>query len=348
MKYAVWFVRLIFAAWMIPAGLNHFISLYPQPMGHQPLSEEMIRALLDSHLFDLVKAVEFLAGLSVLTGWYMPLMLVVCMPVSFNVWYWDTPLQGWGSISAIYGWAVLLTNVFLCLAYSGSYRALFAPSVTPRWPARPQLVTVGRLVLGVWLAVNGLNHFTGALYPDPTGHTPLAMELMRGLSHSHLLDVAMAIQLATGALIVAGAFVPLALTVAIPVNVCAAYWAVILEHQPLGALLALAVVALNAVLMVAYLDAYRDMLRPRALAIGERAEEGRNFDTLFALPLGRISSAQFLQGLGPLVAAALFYYFLIYGRPMLFGLLVLTYSTLVLVARLAQGMNRRSAAPNPG
>ena len=33
MRYAVWFVRLLFAAWMIPAGLNHFVPLFPQPLG---------------------------------------------------------------------------------------------------------------------------------------------------------------------------------------------------------------------------------------------------------------------------------------------------------------------------
>ena len=343
MKYAVWFVRLIFAAWMIPAGLNHFIPLFPQPMGDQPLSEELIRALLDSHLFDMVKAVEFLAGVSVLTGWYMPLMLVVCMPVSFNVWYWDTPLQGWGSISAIYGWAVLLTNAFLCLAYVDSYRAMVRLNAAPRWPSRQQLVTAARLVFGVWMVVNGLNHFMGTLYSDPAGHTPLGAQLMAALADSRLFDVAMAIQLAAGALIVTGAFVPLALTVVIPVNVCAAYWAVILEHQPLGAVLALIAVALNAGLMLAYLDVYRPMLRPRALALGEDAGEGRNFDRLFALPVGRISPAQFLQGLAPLAAAALFYYLLIYGRPKLFGLLVMAYCALVLLARLVQGMGGKRA-----
>ena len=81
MKYAIWFVRLIFAAWMIPAGLNHFIPLFPQPMGNQPLSTELITALLDSHMFDMTKAVELLAGLAVLTGFYAPLMVIVCMPV---------------------------------------------------------------------------------------------------------------------------------------------------------------------------------------------------------------------------------------------------------------------------
>ncbi len=136
MKYAVWFVRLLFAAWMIPAGLNHFIPLFPQPLGNEPLSKELFIALFDSHLFDLVKAVELIAGISVLTGVYMPLGLVLCMPVSFCVWYWDTPLQGWGSRSSIYGWAVLLSNVFLCLAYLQSYRSMFALRALPRWPFR--------------------------------------------------------------------------------------------------------------------------------------------------------------------------------------------------------------------
>ncbi|MDT8397877.1 MAG: DoxX family membrane protein [Pseudomonadales bacterium] len=125
MKYAVWFVRLVFAAWMIPAGLNHFIPLFPQPMGTQPLSQELISALLDSHLFDLVKAVELVAGLGVLIGFYTPLMLLICLPVSFGVFYWDAPLEGWNSFAALYGYTTLLFNVLLCLAYSRSYRPMF-------------------------------------------------------------------------------------------------------------------------------------------------------------------------------------------------------------------------------
>src|ERR1700754_4901585 len=132
MKYAVWFARILFAAWMIPAGLNHFVRIFPQPMGSQPLSHELIVALLDSHLFDLVKAVELLAGLAVLTGFYLPLALIVCMPVSFCVFYWDTPLEGWGSRASIFGESVLLCNVLLCLAYHRSYRAMFALRAKPR------------------------------------------------------------------------------------------------------------------------------------------------------------------------------------------------------------------------
>ena len=132
MKYAVWFVRLTFAAWMIPAGLEHFIHIFPQPMGGTPISEEVIVALLGSHLFDIVKAVELIAGLCVLTGYYTPLALVVCMPVSFNVFYWDTPLMGWFSAASHFGEAVLFCNLFLCAAYFKSYRAMFTLWAKPR------------------------------------------------------------------------------------------------------------------------------------------------------------------------------------------------------------------------
>ena len=132
MKYAVWFVRLIFGAWMVPAGTEHFIHIFPQPMGGTPLSSEVINALLASHLFDIVKAVELIAGLCVLTGFFTPLALVVCMPVAFNVFYWDAPLMGWTSSASHFGEAVLLCNLLLCAAYWKSYRAMFTLWAKPR------------------------------------------------------------------------------------------------------------------------------------------------------------------------------------------------------------------------
>ena len=141
MKYAVWFVRLVFAAWMIPAGLNHFVPLFPQPIGSQPLSHELIVALIDSHLFDIVKAVELIDGVSVLIGFYTPLFLLICMPVSFCVFYWDTPLEGWGSRASIFGESVLFCNLFLCVVYYRSYRALFTMRAKPRALGAPEAQT---------------------------------------------------------------------------------------------------------------------------------------------------------------------------------------------------------------
>ncbi|HUO67337.1 MAG TPA: hypothetical protein VMV37_07365 [Gammaproteobacteria bacterium] len=271
MKYAVWFVRFIFAAWMIPAGLNHFVTLFPQPLGTQPLSQELFLALFDSHLFDLVKLVELVAGIGVLFGLWVPLSLVVCMPVSFCVWYWDTPLEGWHSGASIFGTAVLVTNVLLLLAYFSSYRSMFAMPATPRPLGGKQLVLAVRLIFGAWMLLNGINHFFVSLYALPTAHAPLAMQLMNGVVNSHLIDVVMGIELVTGALILVGVFVPAALCVVMPLCVCAAFWA-LLDHTPLNLLLGLGVLALNAWLMLAYLDYYKGVLERHALAVGEEPQ----------------------------------------------------------------------------
>jgi len=131
------------------------------------------------------------------------------------------------------------------------------------------LVPVARVIFGAWMLVNGVNHFFVSLYPQPTGHEPLAVQLMAALIHSRLFDVAMAIQLVTGVLILAGVFVPVALCVVMPISVCALYWSAILDHQPVGAILALLAFALNGLLMLAYLDYYKGVLQRHALTLGE-------------------------------------------------------------------------------
>ena len=131
------------------------------------------------------------------------------------------------------------------------------------------LVLIARLVFGAWMLASGLNHFFFNLWPEPVGHTPLAIQLMTALKDGWMLDVAMIIQLVAGALILAGVLVPVALCVVMPISVCAAFWAVILEHEPVGALLALVAVGLNALLCLAYIDYYQGMLKRSALTLGE-------------------------------------------------------------------------------
>jgi len=131
------------------------------------------------------------------------------------------------------------------------------------------LVLVGRLIFGAWMLVNGVNHFFVPLYPEAAGHEPLAAQLMAALVHSRLYDVAMAMQLVGGALILVGVYVPVALCVLMPISTCAVYWSAVLDHQPLGAVLALAAFALNGLLMLAYIDYYRGVLQRYAPAVGE-------------------------------------------------------------------------------
>src|SRR3984885_12822088 len=312
MKYAVWLGRLWYAAWMVPAGFEHFIPIFPQPGYYptRPLAHEMLFALLHSHLFDVVKGLETLPGIAVLLGFFTPLMLLVCMPVAFCVFWWDAPLSAWNFGSVMAGGRVLASDVLLCVAFISCYRAMFPlrpkPQVlgaatnaqTATSPAMQQLVLVGRMIFGAWMLINGANYLFFSLWSVPMGHEPLSIELMGAFVHSGLLTVAMLIQLVTGALLLTGFFAPAALCVVMPTSACALYWA-LLEHQPLPLLLALLAFALNGLLMLAYLGYYQGALQSSALSLGESGQ-GTTWDILFVHSKGRTSREHFIPALIPL------------------------------------------------
>jgi uncharacterized membrane protein YphA (DoxX/SURF4 family) len=132
-----------------------------------------------------------------------------------------------------------------------------------------QLVLVSRLAFGLWMVLNSSNSLFLALWPAPSGHEPLAIQLMDALVHSRLLAVAMVMQLVAGVLLLAGLLVPFALCLLMPITTCAVFWAVILDHQPLNAVLVLIAFALNGLLMLAYLPYYQGTLQRHTLAVGE-------------------------------------------------------------------------------
>ena len=302
-KHAIWFVRFWYAGWMIPAGVEHFYHIFPQPGANSPhpLAAEMLTALLNTHLFDLVKAVELIAGVAVLFGFFTPLALLIAMPIAFNVWWWDAPLSEWSRGSMIAGSRLLGSQLLLCVAYIAAFRSMFPVKA----PATTQLVLAGRLIFGAWMLVNGLNHFFLQFWPTPGGATPLSTELMTALVDSQLLDVCMLIELVAGALILLGVFVPAALATVMAVSVSALFWAV-LDHQPVTLLLGLLAFALNGLLMLAYLPAYKGALERAPLALGER-DRSTSFNAMFVQTAGRTARGVFLAALVPLALAVWWY-----------------------------------------
>ena len=202
-----------------------------------------------------------------------------------------------------------------------------------------QLVLVGRVIFGAWMVANGANSFL-SLWPQPIGHEPLAIQLMAALTHSGLFGVAMTIQLVTGVLVLTGFLVPVALCIVMPVSTCALFWAAILDHQPLGTLLALAAFALNGLLMLAYLEYYRGALQRQALTFGESSAGQKSFDFLFVNPNGRTPRGQFAAALITLVAVAAFYAFLVKGATAHWAMLVLVFPGVILHARRLHDMGR--------
>jgi hypothetical protein len=341
MNHGVWLVRLIFASWMIPAGVNHFVRLFPQPMGSQPLSHELIVALIDSNIFDIVKTVELLAGVMVLSSAFTPLGLLLCMPVSFCVFWWDAPLEGFGSRAALFGYSVLACNLLLCLAYARSYAPMLALRSLPDG-SRRNLVLAGRLLFGAWMLANGLNHFVQPMWAVPAGNTAAATQLMAAFAHSGLFSVAMLIQMVGGALLILGVFVPAALALMMPVTTCALYWSVVLDGDPMLATLAIAAFASNGLLMLAHLRFYRGALEKHALALGESRGES-TFATVYVDTNARTSRGPYIAALITLLVAVWFYVHLVTGRTAMYCNLVLVIPGVLLLNGRLRDMGRSAS-----
>jgi hypothetical protein len=341
MKYAVWLVRLIFASWMIPAGVNHFVRLFPQPMGSQPLSHELIVALIDSNIFDIVKTVELLAGVLVLSSAWTPLGLLLCMPVSFCVFWWDAPLEGFGSRAALFGYSVLACNLVLCLAFVRSYKAMFVLRSLPDG-SRRTLVLAGRLLFGAWMLANGVNHFLYPMWAVPAGDTATATQLMAAFAHSGLFSVAMLIQMVGGGLLILGVFVPAALAVMMPVSTCALYWSVVLDGDPMLASLAIVAFVANGLLMLAHLRFYGGALEKHALTLGEFRGES-TFASVYANAGTRTGRGPYIAALATLLVAVWFYAHLVTGRTAMYCNLVLLIPGVLLLNGRLRDMGRSAS-----
>lgn len=207
-------------------------------------------------------------------------------------------------------------------------------------PAMKPFVFSARLIFGAWMLANGANYLFSSMWSTPPGHEPLAAQLMAALIHTRLLDVAMVIQLVTGALILSGVFVPVALCVVMPVTTCALYWALILDHQPLRALLAILAYALNGLLMLAYIDYYGQVLKRHALMFCDAARQ--SFDAQYVNAAGRTSRGEFAAALVTLLAVVAFYCLVVTGRTAQWCVLVLLFPAVVLHARRLHDMGQRA------
>lgn len=345
MKYVIWFVRFWYAAWMIPAGIEHFYHIYPQPgaASPHPLAAEMLSALLSTHLFDLVKAVELVAGVAILFGFFSPLSLLLAMPVAFCVWWWDAPLSEWSTASLIAGSRVLGAHLLLCVAYVASFKAMFALRSSAGGTALPEglkpVVPAARVVFGAWMLLNGLNHFFLSAWSTPAGATALSQQLMTALVHSQMLDVCMLIELVAGALILAGYLVPAALCTVMAVSTSALFWA-LLDHQPMTLGLAVLAFGLNGLLLLAYLPHFKGALERAPLTLGE-SDANTSYNALFVRSQGRTARNDFIAALVPLALAALWY---LNKGPKVdyasWGVLTLVYPAVVLQVRRLHDMGR--------
>ena len=196
-----------------------------------------------------------------------------------------------------------------------------------------------RLLLGAVMVATALDYFLPALVPlvqQPEWNDPMAARVMTAFAKF--------IHLVAGALLLTNRAAPFALAALMPVNVCGLYISLLLEGEPLIAVLAVLTVALNGLLMLAYLPYYRGVLEGGQLADGEGAEAGANYESLFANPFANAPSKAYLGGALVLAAALAFYWFVVPFSNGTTGLVTLAVPALLLAVGWVRALRKVPAA----
>lgn len=106
-------------------GLNFFFHFIPggaQPSGK---AAAFLGGLFQTgYVFQLVKIIEITAGALLLIGRYVPLVLVVLMPISLNIFLFHSVLEPTGS-ALVLSSLILVLQLFLAWKYQRYYKQLF-------------------------------------------------------------------------------------------------------------------------------------------------------------------------------------------------------------------------------
>ena len=202
-----------------------------------------------------------------------------------------------------------------------------------------------RLLLGAVMVVTALRYFMPPLLPFVPAaewHDPMAVRLMTGFDQSGLGAVARFIHLVAGLLLLSNRAVPFALAALMPVNVCGLFIALFIEGDAIVGVLAVLTVALNGLLMLAYLPSYRGVIQGGYLADGEGPEDGQNYESLFANPLNNAPLAAYPGAALVLMAALAFYWFVVPGLNGTTGVVTLAIPTVLLAAGWIRALTRKA------
>lgn len=183
-------VRLLMGADFFISGLNWWVKLitiYPSisdGVDKLPPGDYLVRAMINTGiLFHMVKGVELVVGLALLTNRFVPLALVAALPVALNIFIAVFNIHKLRAYTM--GTGALLMNVFLMAAYFEHYRSMLtmksAPDalessgstlqLRPLHPVMAALLRTVRPVLAVvavvlgaimitWVAVMVVQHFS--------------------------------------------------------------------------------------------------------------------------------------------------------------------------------------------
>jgi putative oxidoreductase len=114
-------LRIVFGLFFLVFGLNGFFNFFapPAPSVQGGLFLGALGAT--GYIFPIVKALETLVGVALLSNKFVPLALIVLFPISINILLFNTMLNPAGAPIAIF---TIAANLYLAWVNKNAYSAL--------------------------------------------------------------------------------------------------------------------------------------------------------------------------------------------------------------------------------
>lgn len=128
--------RVIFGGWWLFSGLMHFFWPWLQPLGNEQAAIDFTLALMDSGLFDLIKLVEIVLGVTILLNRAMPLTVIALIPLNVVIVYWNFVLEE-GVVEWTFGALTIAFNAVLAWPWRHYFWPLFTWRGLPDYSMKP-------------------------------------------------------------------------------------------------------------------------------------------------------------------------------------------------------------------
>jgi uncharacterized membrane protein YphA (DoxX/SURF4 family) len=126
--YGPFAARILLGLIFFVFGLNFFLHFIPQPPMPAPAGAFAGAMFATGYIFQLLKVLEVISGLLLLTNRFVPLALAILAPIIVNIFFFHAVLAPGGVILPV---VMVLLAVYLAYSYRSAYRPMLKPNVGP-------------------------------------------------------------------------------------------------------------------------------------------------------------------------------------------------------------------------
>lgn len=148
LKYVILWFRIFYGAHLTYSAMRYYLAYAPHSFlvaihfrpfapAMPPLARAFVDAITATGIYQVVKTVELLVGVALLANLFVPLVLIIEMPISVVIFILNFFVVA-SDRQLFSGPQEILVNGLLILFYSRYYRPLLDPVVPPLplWTAR--------------------------------------------------------------------------------------------------------------------------------------------------------------------------------------------------------------------